>query len=98
MERKSLDTKRQTKEKINISLNNNFHEKNYSLGNKKSKNKHKLLTERTNFLFNNTKFSNLYSNNTSNDIHIIKKIISEKAKKTIENNLNKIIDSNPNLM
>lgn len=98
MERISLDKKLQQKEKINNSLNNNSHnEKNHSCGNNISKNNKKLLTNRTN-LINNKKPSTIYSFNKSNGINIINKSLREPSIKKLENNINKVIITNSNLM
>ena len=81
MERRSLDIKHQQKEKKNNSLNNNSrYEKNYSYGNKNSKNNHKICPNTKNLIVNNK---------IPNGNHIIKKI---------ENNMNILTFSNPNLM
>ena len=90
LERRSLDIKHQQKEKINNTLNNNSrYEKNYSYGNKNSKNNHKICPNTKNLIVNNK---------IPNGNHIIKKNIRETIIKKIENNMNILTFSNPNLM
>ena len=100
MERRSLDTKRNQKEKINILTNNSkyHYEKKNSYDNNNSKDNHKLCKNRTNFLVNNKQLSTIYLNNTLNGIHLNKKNIRETTFKNIENNLNILTFSNPNFM
>ncbi len=96
-ERSSLDSKRQNNEKIKISVNNNV-EKLSSNRNNLSKKNPKILSGRPNSFMNNQKHKTIYSINTTNAAHIIQKNKKNPSTSKIENHINKLTFSNPNLV
>ena len=98
-EKKTLDTKNNKKAKINISINSEKFEKLNSTGNYLIKNNYKILSNRAEHApINNQRKSTLYSCNiSSNQTHILKNSLKVPSHTKIENHVNKLTLSNPNL-
>lgn len=99
LERKSLEKKNNSKEKVNNSIINDMqYEKINSIRNGLSKKNCKTLSNRPNSLLNYQRSTAIYSSNNSNGIHLLKQSLKIPSSKKGKIQINKLKFSNSNLM